>query len=333
LGKANISLDKRTISTRSRRWRQSLARLAAASVLVGVGLTAVVHPRPAYADAHAPPPFPANCPLGQAPPPGYPNPPPSSPWTYPVDNPILSTTAIPVPDQNFSDWGAPGPNGFKPITVGQKYGPGPIPYLAPFKGLMVAGTIQFLTDNPAVPKVVIPNLYASVCGTAAVPELTGTLPSSDVELATPNVYVGGLEAIPISASFGSAGHPLEANILPQPAHNGGIDAQLAGSANAAVNTLGLSCAISLNANFTTLEGQPITGPPTDGYAVVEDDNIPVPPLTASPSCPPAIAQTFNKLLGLTSGDGTASLVAPFCFDFELNGTFSATPSQRCPWPS
>jgi hypothetical protein len=324
-------------------WKAKLA--GAGAGLLGVAGLATISGSSAsraYADASAPPPFPAKCPIGQAPPPGYPNPPPTTPWTYPATNDVTGQ-----PNQSFTanssagEWQAPGPGGPHDIVPNHQYGPGFIQYLAPFKGIIANGTITFHSPLPGTPAVVIPHLFASVCGVAEVPQLTGSLPTSGIDLATPNVYVGApsasggiqaLEAIPISAAFGSPTNPLKATILPQPAANGGINAALSGIATSTVNTLGLSCGVSLTTSLSTQSGQPVTGPPTDGYAEVEATHIPIPPLQPSAGCPAAIASTFNTLLGLGSGTGYASLVTPFCFDFELNGRFTAPRSALCPWP-
>jgi hypothetical protein len=204
------------------------------------------------------------------------------------------------------------------------------PYEVPFKGIIYGGQVSL------PPYVKIPNLYASVCGLVQLPQLSGTITSSNIRLATPNIYVAGLEALPATVSFGT----LHATINLTPAHNGGLDITLTGSTVAAVSTLGMTCGITLNAKFTTLtdgimSGQPVTGPTKSGQAEVVSNSFPVPAVDGSNVglCPPSIAQTFNRLLGLPVQGGVGTFVAPFCFDFELEGINSPKPTASCPWPS
>ena len=144
------------------------------------------------------------------------------------------------------------------------------------------------------------------------PTTHGIAANFEIDLATPNVYVGApsasggiqaLEAIPISAAFGSPTNPLKATILPQPAANGGINAALSGIATSTVNTLGLSCGVSLTTSLSTQSGQPVTGPPTDGYAEVEATHIPIPPLHPSAGCPAAIDLDLQYVAGARLGHG------------------------------
>jgi hypothetical protein len=211
------------------------------------------------------------------------------------------------------------------------------PYEVPFKGIISGGLIQLPPD------VEIPNLYASVCGLVQLPQLTGTIQSANIALATPLIYIGGphngqdgLEALPATVKFGE----LIATINLTPAHNGGLDITLHGDTTASVTTLGMTCGITLNATFTTLtsgklSGQPVTGPTKSGQAEVVSNSFSVPPVVGSNTglCPPSIAQTFNQLLGLPVGPGVGTFVAPFCFDFELEGVNNPTSSKACPWPS
>ncbi|MGH9115240.1 MAG: hypothetical protein ACRDWW_05360 [Acidimicrobiales bacterium] len=260
------------------------------------GAPAVVASSPAYADAHAPPPFPSNCPGPQYPPPGYPNPPPSATNPYVYDGKAYS---------------------------------GPIPYEVPFKGIIAGGQITL------PPNVKIPNLYASICGLVELPQLSGTIAPTGVDLATPNVYVAGLEALPAGVHFGT----LHATIDPTPAHNGGLDITLSGPTTAGVTTLGMTCSVTLDATFTTksdgvLTGRPVTGPTMAGVAEVVSNSFPVPAVQASTTCPPSIALTFNKLLQLPARPGVGTFTTPFCFDFELEypPPKPLVPTAQCPWP-
>jgi hypothetical protein len=210
----------------------------------------------------------------------------------------------------------------------------PIPYEVPFKGIIYDGTITL------PPYVVIPHLYASVCGLVMLPQLTGTIEADNIHLATPNIYIAKLEALPASVVFGN----LSADLSPTPAANGGLDATLAGDTTSSVSTLGMKCSIVLNAEFSTLtsipggpSGQPITGPTEAGQAEVVSDSFAVPAVQASTTCPAPIAQTFNKLLGLPARAGVGTFTAPFCFDFELEGTNNPmdapVKNPNCPWPA
>jgi hypothetical protein len=292
----------------ARRLRLVPARVRLTGLLVAVllsALLAAVGQRPAYGDAHAPPPFPSSCdnapdeqyPGPQYPPPGYPNPPPPGGYLY---------------------------NGH--LYTGQ------IRYEVPFKAIINGGNINL------PPNVKIPNLYASLCGWVQLPELSGTIKPSSINIATPNVYVAGLEALPANVSFGT----LQATMDPTPAHNGGLDITLTGPTNESVTTLGMTCGLTLNATFTTktdgsLSGQPVTGPSMQGQAAAVSNSFSVPAVQTSDSCPPSIAQTFNKLLGLPAPAGLGTFETPFCFDFELEGlnnpaSPSAHPNPSCPWP-
>lgn len=296
---------------RLRRLRRARS-VALAALLLGAAMAAVVDEVPAYGDAHAPPAFPTSCPGPSGPPAGYFNPTPSQP------NP--------------------------PVTYTGPAYHGPIPYEVPFKG--VIGLIQQGTETGGFihlpPQVKIPNLFASVCGLVQLPQLSGTLVGGNINLATPNIYVAGLEALPASVKFGT----LKAAINLKPAHNGGLDITLSGSTTAGVSTLGMTCSITLNASFSTLQGTgtPVTGPSESGQAILYSNSFPVPAAQSSTTCPAPIAQTFNKLLDLPAKPGVGTFVAPFCFDFELEGINNPSslknpshPTQalnpNCPWPS
>lgn len=300
----------------ARRLRRVPLRVRLSGLLVVgllVGLLTTVSQRPAYGDPSAPPPFPSVCdnaqdetyPGPQYPPPGYPNPPPSAATPY--------------------------------IWNGKPYS-GVIHYEVPFKAIINKGEIIL------PPNVRIPNIYGSLCGWVQLPDLSGTIRSpgpdqpTTINVATPNVYVAGLEALPVSVSFGT----LTATMDPTPAHNGGLDITLAGPTNTFVTTLGMTCGITLNASFTTktdgaLSGQPVTGPTMQGQADAVSNSFPVPAVQTTASCPPSIAQTFNKLLGLPAPAGVGTFETPFCFDFELQGLNNPAapashPSPSCPWP-
>ena len=275
--------------------RALAGRLAASSVLVvaTVAIGAVVTGgTPAYADPTAPPPF-------------------SSLGTCPTES---GPAPYALPNAPFT------------------------PDLVPFRAIIFGGQITIPPD------ILIPHLFATACGTVTLPQLTGTITASHIVLAQPNVYINCepsthtgncLEDLPTKVSFGT----LNAAINLTPAHNGGLDITVSGSTIASVTTLGFTCGISLNASFTTnpvgsLAGQPVTGPTQQGQAVVVSNTFAVPAVVGSNSgtCPPAVAQTFNRVLGLPAPAGKGTFVAPFCFDFELmkNSIPKATPA--CPWP-
>jgi hypothetical protein len=275
------------------RWRARLGALTA--VLMVTAVTTTIGPLPASADHLTPPSFPANCPAAQFPPAGY------------------------------------SPSGKA------------MPYEVPFKGIIHGGEIQIPSRGSKVPNIIIPNLNAAVCGLVELPQLLGTIQPSGVDLAPPNVYVAEpgalnrstrrIEAVPASVQFGV----LTATIDPKPAHNGGLDITLTGISTASVSELGMTCGITLNAKFTTLtdgvlSGQPVTGPTMDGQAEVVSNSFEVPTVKTSSTCPAAIAQTFNRLLGLPVPPGVGTFVSPFCFDFELEGINSPAPTKTCPWP-
>jgi hypothetical protein len=204
------------------------------------------------------------------------------------------------------------------------------PYEVPFKAIIFNGNITI------PPNIVIPHLFATACGDVQLPSLAGTITSSDIVVATPNVYVAGLEALPTSISFGQ----LNASISLTPAHNGGLDITVDGSTAASVTTLGITCSLVLNAKFTTktdgsLSGQPVTGPTQQGQALTVSNSFAVPAVVGSNSgkCPPSVAQAFNRALHLPSTAGAGKFVAPFCFDFELEKTTPPAPTKACPWPT
>lgn len=199
----------------------------------------------------------------------------------------------------------------------------------PFRAIIFDGSITI------PPNIRIPHLYATACGQVQLPQLSGRITSSNIEVATPNVYIAGLEALPASISFGG----LDASISLTPAHNGGLDITVSGSTTASVTTLGITCSLTLNAEFTTktdgiLEGQPVTGPTQQGQAVTVSNSFSVPRVVGSNSgtCPPAVAQAFNKALELPAAAGRGTFTAPFCFDFELEKTAIPAATKACPWP-
>ena len=298
-------------------------------LLVACVLLALVGEKPAYGDAHAPPPFPASCdnaapetyPGPQFPPPGYPNPPPSAATPYVYAGPQ-------------ADGGGPGgtPKAYS----------GVVRYEVPFKAIIGA---RKQAGGPVVggeidlpPNVKIPNLFASLCGWVQLPDLSGTIQPSTINIATPNVYVAGLEALPANVAFGT----LQATMDPTPAHNGGLDITLDGPTTASVSTLGMTCGLTLNATFTTkndgpLSGEPVTGATMQGQAAAVSNSFAVPAVQTTNSCPPSISQTFNKLLQLPAPAGVGTFETPFCFDFELQGISNpaspaANPNPLCPWP-
>ena len=237
----------------------------------------------------------------------------------------------------FADASAPPPFSSLPAPCPAATYPAPdapvnapfTPYGVPFRAIIYDGEITL------PPNVVIPHLYAVACGLVQLPQLTGTIQESNIVLATPNIYVAGLEALPASVKFGK----LSANVSLVPAANGGLDVTVTGSTQASVTTLGMTCGITLNASFTTktdgrLTGQPVTGPTEDGQAVAVGNSFPIPAVEGSNSgtCPPSVAQTFNKLLGLPAAPGVGTFSAPFCFDFELEHTDLPAPTATCPWP-
>lgn len=204
------------------------------------------------------------------------------------------------------------------------------PYEVPFKAIIFNGEITI------PPNIVIPHLFATACGDVQLPQLSGTITHSDIVVATPNVYVAGLEALPVDVTFGG----LNANISLTPAHNGGLDISVSGSTTASVSTLGMTCGITLNAHFTTLNdgalaGQPVTGPTQQGQAVTVSNSFAVPGVVGSNTglCPPSVAGAFNQSLHLPAPAGTGKFTAPFCFDFELMSTTPPKATPNCPWPA
>lgn len=298
---------------------------AAAAVLVAVAVLAVVNEGAAFGDSHAPPPPNTSCPPAQAPPPGYPNPPPSASNSFLYNG------------RHFS---------------------GPIPYEVPFKGTIgsatnAGGTLTLKSTSPAQPTIVVPHIYAAVCGVISLPTLTGTIPTGSVNLAsndtvngtplpnTANVYVGGVEAFPLYLTFGN----LKATVAKTPAFNGGLDVTINGSNSATFdatgtptfpNTLGTNCPVTIpSVPLTTLtsgalSGQPVTGPFHGGVALTVANNFAIPAVQPSPSCPPALAQTVNKFVGLPAQPGTASLTVPITFNFELELAPPYNKDLACP---
>ncbi len=188
------------------------------------------------------------------------------------------------------------------------------PYEVPFKAIIFDGSITI------APNIVIPHLFATACGDVQRPQLTGTITSSEIVVATPNVYIAGLEALPTDIGFGG----LKADIVMTPAHNGGLDISVNGTTTASLSTLGMTCSLSLDASFTTLSdgvlsGQPVTGPTEEGQAVTVSNSFAVPTVIGSntSTCPPSVAQAFNTALHLPAPAGVGRFNAPFCFDFEL----------------
>jgi hypothetical protein len=203
------------------------------------------------------------------------------------------------------------------------------PYEVPFKAIIFNGSITI------PPNIVVPHLFATACGMVQLPQLSGKITASEIVVATPNVYVAGLEALPTNISFGG----LDATIDLTPAHNGGLDISVEGSTTASVTTLGITCSLQLDASFTTktdgaLSGQPVTGPTQQGQAVTVSNSFAVPAVVGSNTgkCPPSVAGAFTRALHLPSAPGVGRFTAPFCFDFELMKTTPPAPTRACPWP-
>ena len=206
-----------------------------------------------------------------------------------------------------------------------------ITYEVPFVGKILDGQISLPSTNPDQPTVLIPHIYAAVCGVVELPSFKGIIKSSNIYLATTNVYVGsgpasaagfkGLEALPIQVGFGN----LTAQVALKPAVNGGLNISLSAPTTPSLSSLGMTCSLPLPpVTFTTgvsgahgLKGQPVTGPTHAGTAEVVSNDFPIPPVATSNGCPAPIAATFNKLLGLPAAPGRGVFTAPFTFDFEL----------------
>lgn len=288
---------------------------AAAAVLVAVTGLVAVQEGAAFGDANSPAQAPAPiCPPAQAPPPGYPN------------NPV--------------------PTPANPFHYNGHLFSGTIPYEIPFKGTIgsannAGGTLTLKSTSPSQPTIVVPHIYARVCGVIGLPVLSGFLPPGAVSLAagdsvssgkltnTANVYVGGVEAFPLFIQFGN----LKATVNPTPAHNGGLDVLVNGSNSASFdatgspnfpNTLGTNCPVKIPSvplttlTSGTLSGQPVTGPFHSGVALTVANNFAIPAVQPSASCPPVLAQTVNKFVGLPATAGTASLTVPITFNFEIS---------------
>jgi hypothetical protein len=294
-----------------RRRVRAAAATASAAVLALTGMTTAGSR--AFADATAPPPIiQSQCPAAQAPPPGYPNPPPAASNPY--------------------------------IYKGKPYS-GVIPDEVPFSGSIDDGQVSI------PPAVLVPHIFASVCGLVLLPYLSATIQPGNVHFPTdtPNVYVPGmkaLEALPITLTFTA---PLTSAIAPVPAANGGLDVSVTASnegstcspsaprTSCPATSLGMSCSVVLNSvTFTTqtsgrLTGQPITGPTKSGQAILVSNDFAIPAVQASSLCPPPVAYTFNKLLGLPKPAGQATFTAPFRFDFELEcAPLYDNPPPSCP---
>jgi hypothetical protein len=204
------------------------------------------------------------------------------------------------------------------------------PYEVPFRAIINDGSISI------PPNIKIPHLYATACGEVQLPQLNGTITASNIVVATPNVYIAGLEALPTRISFGQ----LDADIDLTPAPNGGLDITVSGDTTASVSTLGITCSIVLNAQFTTktdgsLTGLPVTGPTQQGQAKAVSNSFSVPAVVGSNTgtCPPAVAGAFNKALDLPAAAGRGQFTTNFCFDFELEKTtIPPVTSKSCPWP-
>lgn len=316
-------LSRRSQPTRRRRVRPWMG--AAAAVLVTAAGLVTVNAGAAFGDASspngAPPP---NCPPAQAPPPGYPNPP-SGAFTF----------------------------------HGHRFS-GQILYKIPFTGTIgsannAGGTLTLKSTSPTQPTIVVPHIYAKVCGTVSLPSLMGSIPPGAVSLAsndainndttplpnTANVYVGGVEAFPLYLQFGN----LFATVSKTPAHNGGLDVVVNGSNSATFdatgtpnnpNTLGTNCPVTIpSVPLTTLTsgalvGQPVTGPFHGGVALAVANDFAIPAVQPSPSCPPVIAQTVNKFVGLPAAPGTASLTVPITFNFLLDQAPPYDKNLTCP---
>jgi hypothetical protein len=235
------------------------------------------------------------------------------------------------PGTAFADPSAPPPFSTLPQPCpGAEQPPEDPHYEVPFRAIIFDGNITIPPD------IVIPHLYATACGLVQLPELSGVITSSNIVVATPNVYVAGLEALPVSVSFSG----LDANISLTPAPNGGLDITVQGATTVSVTTLGITCSLSVNATFTTqtdgaLQGQPVTGPTQQGQAVVVSNSFPVGlvPGSETGTCPPSVAGAFNSALHLPSAAGNGRFTAPFCFDFELMTTALPPPTKDCPWPT
>lgn len=278
---------------RSKRLRRGLAAMGA--VVLSLAAVYMTGSRRAYADATAAPSVPpSQCPASQYPPAHYPNPTPSD----------------------------PNPPGYH----------GPIPYEVPFTGTIADGQIT------VPPNIVVPHIYAAICGLVQLPQLSGVILPGDVHFPpnTPNVYVAGLEALPVKVDFTAN---LIAGIAPTPAPNGGLNISITTSNATTESTLGMSCSVVLdNVTFTTetsgtLTGKPVTGPTEAGQAQAVSNDFPIPAVQPSPSCPPAIAATFNKLLGLPLPAGVGTFVAPFTFVFEIQcppAPGAPAPPYTCP---
>lgn len=229
----------------------------------------------------------------------------------------------------FSSLPAPCPGPSNPAK-GAAADAAPVPYGVPFRAIVFGGEIK------VSPYIVIPHIYATACGEIQLPQLTGTTASSTVKIATPNIYIAGLEAFPSSVDVKTMTTAFAAKAAP----NGGLDLTVAMDAVTSVSTLGMTCNLPLPLTLTTrasgqLEGRPATGPTQSAEAEVVNGTFQVPAIAGSESgtCPPAVAQSLNHLLHLPAPVGAATFTLPLCFDFELEKTSIPAATPSCPWPS
>ena len=173
------------------------------------------------------------------------------------------------------------------------------------------------------------SVNATICGYLALPATSAdTSPTSapgcpgcSISFAGSEANIYNAVALPLTVSVTQA---LIAMVHQQVASNGGVVLDLSAplSANVALPQLGVQCGLPLTAQLTTdpaKGGQAITGPITSAIAQGVSENLTVPAIQPTTTCPATLAVPFERTAGLPSAPGQATFTAPVQLYLSLLG--------------
>lgn len=170
---------------------------------------------------------------------------------------------------------------------------------------------------------------ATICGYLTLPATsadtsptsTPGCPGCSISFAGSEANIYNAVALPLTVSVTQG---LIAMVHQQVAGNGGVvlDLSTSLSANVALPQLGVQCGLPITAQLTTdpnKGGQAITGPITNAAAQGVSENLTVPAIQPTTTCPASLAVPFERTAGLPSAPGQATFTAPVQLYLSLLG--------------
>lgn len=206
--------------------------------------------------------------------------------------------------------------------------PDATPRAGAFYGIPVAAKVTngALTVGGAVHSV---GVNSTICGYFVLPSMaldsspvsTPACPGCSISFTGSEANIYNSAALPLTVTPTG---PVTGQPLQQLAANGGLilDLNAPISANVGVPQLGVNCGVPITASLSTdpaRGGQAITGPITDATSQVVSNNLTVPAIQPSTTCPNSLAVPFGQVAGLPAGGGAANFSGGLQLDLSLLG--------------